>query len=166
MDNTITVNMENLTPDERKQLISLVEKSNKPSLKQSWRAEENNIYYYISSNLTIETDREAYFAIDNQRYRIGNYFKTEEEAKFEKEKILVYQELRNYALKYNDSDFDWSNKRQYKYYIFCSNKEVLVGSHNVAMHLGQIYFTSREIAQNAVATIGEDRIKKYLFGIE
>ena len=166
MDNTITINMENLTQEERNQLISLVEKSNKTNLKQSWRAAGNNIYYFVNNDLTVESAIEKYFAIDNQRYRIGNYFKTREEAEFEKEKYLVYQELRNYALEHNDSELDWNNKEQYKYYIFCHNKEILIGNDNTIMDLGQIYFTSILIAKNAISSIGEDRIKKYLFGIE
>ena len=166
MDNTITINMENLTREERNQLVSLVEKSNKTNLKQSWRAEENKIYYFINNYLIVESAIEKYFTIDDQRYRIGNYFKTREEAEFEKEKYLVYQELRNYALEHNDSELDWNNQEQYKYYIFCHNKEILIGNDNTIMDLGQIYFTSILIAKNAISSIGEDRIKKYLFGIE
>ena len=160
MYNTITVNMKNLTPDERKQLISLVEKSNKSNLKQHWRADKDGIYYYFDSILNVKCDVENYFDIDDQRYRIGNYFKTREEAEFEKEKCLVYQELRNYALEHNDSELDWNNKEQYKYYIFCHNKEILIGSDKTAMDLGQIYFTSILVAKNAISSIGEDRIKK------
>lgn len=166
MDNTITVNMENLTPDERKQLISLVEKSNKSNLKQNWRADRDGIYFYINSYLNVMFDEDKYFDTDNKRYKVGNYFKTEEEAEFEKEKMLVYQELKNYAFEHNESEIDWENREQYKYYIFYNNRGVGIGNENTTMYLGQIYFTSREIAHNAIASIGEDRIEKYFFGIE
>ena len=165
MDNAITVNMENLTQEERKQLISLVEKSNKPSFKKRWRAEENGTYYFINPYLDTMQDIEKYANVDNQCYKIGNYFKTKEEAEFEKEKILVYQELKDYALEHNECEFDWSNKYQYKYYLFY-NVRVSVGFNNISRYPCKIYFTSREIARDAINSIGEDRIKKYIFGVK
>lgn len=164
-NNTITVNMENLTQEERNQLISLVEKSNKPNPKKRWRAERDEGYYYMSNCLEIIYDVDNGFITDNKHYKMGNYFKTKEEAYFEREKLLVYQELQNYAIEHNESEIDWNNGEQYKYYIFYNNRGVGIGNEKTTMYLGQIYFTSREIAHNAIASIGEDRIEKYLFGV-
>ena len=166
MNNTITVNMENLTQEERNQLISLVEKSNKSKTKKRWRAEKDERYYFINSYSDIIQDVEKYTRVDNQRYKIDNYFKTREKAEFEKEKRLVYQELKNYALEHNEGEIDWNNAKQYKYYIYCYKGGIYIGNKNTTMYLGQIYFTSSEIANNAINTVGGDRIKKYLFGID
>ncbi len=46
-----------------------------------WRAECGGIYYYVDNDATIESDVDNYSFIDNDRYVIGNYFSTEEEAK-------------------------------------------------------------------------------------
>lgn len=163
MNNTITVNMENLTQEERNQLISLVEKSNKP--KKRWRAERDHTYYIVNQYLKIASRKDNYIDLDNRLYKIGNYFKTEEEAEFEREKRLVYQELQNYAIEHNEGEIDWNNREQYKYYLFYNYRGVGIGNEITTMYLGQIYFTSREIAHNAIASIGEGRIEKYLFGI-
>ena len=166
MDNTITVNMENLTEEERNQLISLVKKSNKPKSKKRWRANCCEDYYTIFADGNIAPQYENNHTADNFRYNTGNYFQTTEEAKFEREKRLVYQELKDYALEHNENELDWNDTKQYKYYLFYSYGCISIGSNSIAMYLGQIYFTSREIAKNAVSSIGEDRIKKYLFGVK
>lgn len=166
MNNTITINIENLTQEEREQLISLAEKGNKVNPKKRWRAERYETYYWIDTDVRIFKSNECGRESDNFCYQTHNYFKTKEDAEFARKRILVYQELKDYALKYNESEFDWNNREQYKYYIFCNNKEILIGNDNTVMDLGQIYFTSREIARNAINFIGEDRIKKYLFGIK
>ena len=164
MSNTITVDMENLTQEEREQLINLIEKSNKP--KKRWRATKDKIYYFVDSDLTVASDTDNYVDIDDKHYKIGNYFKTEEEAEFEKEKCSVYQELKDYAIEHNEGEIDWNNKKQHKYYIYCYNGGIYIDNKNITMYLGQIYFTSSEIANNAINTVGGDRIKKYLFGID
>lgn len=45
-----------------------------------WRARPESRYYFIFSNGCIDEKFEFYDDIDNQRYELGNYFETEEEA--------------------------------------------------------------------------------------
>ena len=45
-----------------------------------WRAEQNKGYFYIYSNGLVDEIMESYKTMDNQRYELGNYFRTEEEA--------------------------------------------------------------------------------------
>ena len=45
-----------------------------------WRAEENRKYYYVNSVDNIYATIEEKYDLDNERYELGNYFKTEEEA--------------------------------------------------------------------------------------
>lgn len=173
MDNTITVNMENLSDEERKQLISLVEKSNQPKPKKRWRANHYEDYYTIFADGTIATQYEKNGILSNFKYKSGNYFKTKEETIFEREKRLVYQELKDYALEHNKDEIDWENVYQDKYCIcfihYDDNpnyQDVLyIDEMQRVEYPNTVYFTSKEIAQNAIDTIGEDRIKKYLFGI-
>lgn len=168
MDNTITVNMENLSEEERKQLISLVEKSNKPNPKKRWRANCCEDYYTIFADGNIAPQYENNHTADNFRYNTGNYFQTTEEAKFEREKRLVYQELKDYALEHNNGKIDWNDAKQSKYYItynYSCNSIQICGIGRL-QELGQIYFTSPLVAKNAIITVGTDRIKKYIFGVE
>lgn len=168
-ENQITVNMENLSNEEREQLLKLVKKSNETT-KKRWRAEEHEAYYIITCDGQIELSTEMNCPFDERIYELGNYFKTKKEAEFEVNKKLVYQELKDYALEHNEYELDWEDETQSKWYI-CYDYDVNPESLNYFLvwtlcDIGQIYFSSEEIAREAVKTVGEDRIKKYLFGVE
>lgn len=163
---TINVNLLNLSEEEREQLMSLIKKANQNN-KKRWRGEKNDVYYSITGDGRIVDNRESESNCDNVVYQFGNYFKTKEEAEFELNKRLVYQELKDYALEHNEMGFDWKNSEQEKCVISYDNQiKCLVYRYRCALSdIGQIYFSSCEIAREAVEAIGEDRIKKYLCNI-
>lgn len=173
MENTITINMENLSEEERNQLISLAKKSNQPQRKR-WRAKAGGIHYYIEASGDVSSDVDQHTLLDDAFFDIGNYFKTPDDADFEKEKRLVCQELYDYALEHNEEDIDWENFCQDKYCIcFIHHNDspnyqdiLYIDEMQRVEYPNTVYFTSREIAQNAINTIGEYRVKKYLFGIK
>ena len=164
---TININLSNLSEEERKQLLELVKKGNK-SPKKRWRGEGNNHYYFISGAGGIGKGREDKVAYDSNRYQLGNYFKTKEEAEFELNRRLVYQELKDYALEHNECEFDWKNRYQPKWSIFYDTESECLKYDDfyTFCDITQIHFSSEKIAREAVTTVGEDRIKKYLFGID
>lgn len=45
-----------------------------------WRAEKKGIYFYVADKGCISDTWEDFDSADNKRYKLGNYFKTEEEA--------------------------------------------------------------------------------------
>lgn len=45
-----------------------------------WRASEEDYYYYITDTLDIKSSKDFYSVYSNERYKLGNYFKTEVEA--------------------------------------------------------------------------------------
>ncbi len=53
----------------------------KYSKNNRWRAEKSGYYYYIDSYGGISKEQEAYDWRGNSRYILGNYFKTEKEAR-------------------------------------------------------------------------------------
>lgn len=159
----IKVNLDNLTNEERETLLKLVKKGNKTNKKR----ERLETYYFISDKGAI-CCKCALGAVNEIRYRLGNYFQTKEEAEFAREKQLIYQKLKDYALGHNTEEFDWSNVNQFKWSIKYDNKYKRI-MYSWTRHLidsNQIYFTSEEIARAAVEKVGEDNIKKYLFGVE
>lgn len=162
----IKVNLDNLTNEERETLLKLVEKGNR--LNKHWRGKVNDSYYMLSNRGNTVRDVESGCACDEQSYRLGNYFKTEEEAVFARDKQLVYQKLKDYALEHNTEEIDWENKTQKKWYIYFDCKlNLLRGNYNFELkRINEIYFTSAKIAENAIKEIGENKIKKYLFGVE
>ena len=79
--------------DEEKEIIEeKVRRINKKySIEKRWRAEEGDTYYFIyGSVLDIDYSYESSNDVDNTRYELGNYFRTEELAE---KKIKEIKEL-------------------------------------------------------------------------
>ncbi len=161
--NNITLNMDNLSTDERNTLLKLIEKANKPKGKV-WKPESNEIYYALASFGNICKSKNN-SKKDDKCYEIGNCFKTEEEAKFALEKQKVITELKRFALENNECELDWNNYNQKKYGIKydCYHKCIITHKYNCSIKGFDIYFSSEDIAKQAIETIGEDRLKKYYF---
>lgn len=138
-----------------------------------WKPNDREMYFYIGGNGVIFTDTwsesDGYLdRTDADRYFFNNVFNTNEEAEFEVERRKVMVELEDYAREHNDK-MDWNNDCQTKYYIgFINNeeKEIYIGQALLCKIFGVIYFSSEEITQKAIRAVGEDRIKKYCFGID
>lgn len=161
----LKVNFENLTAEERAELLKLVGKANKPKSKV-WKPEREEEYYDIhDTGIGGYVWYDSHF--DNNNYAIGNCFKTREEAQNAVERFKIRAELQRYADEHNEP-IDWEDNKQEKWYIRFSywNKIVDYDYSAMARDCFQIYFSSEEIAKAAVQSVGEERIKKYLFGVE
>ena len=97
---------------------------------------------------------------DLNRYRIGNMFKTEEQAEFAVEKLKVEAELRKFSRLFADGE----ENNHIKYSPSFDELSVLTSFSY--QDQGVFYFESREKVQQAIDTVGEERIKKYIFGVE
>lgn len=97
---------------------------------------------------------------DNQHLPIGNVFRTQEQAQFAVEKLKVEAELRKFSRPFEYGKFN--------YYLFfdIDGNSFRTDFTSYCPPQGAIYFESEEKAQQAVSTVGEDRIKKYIFGVE
>lgn len=84
-----------------------------------WKPEQNQDYYYVSSDGCVYHDSWANGSrLDNGRFEIGNCFGTEEEAERVVEKLKAWKRLKDSGLKFKD----W-NKSNYDK-TFCINAEV------------------------------------------
>lgn len=70
--------IENIYIEELKKIVD--EYNKKYGIPKRWRAKSKDGYYFVYSNGFVDETMECYDNIDNQRYHLGNYFKTEEEA--------------------------------------------------------------------------------------
>ena len=131
------------------------------------KEDEVNLYYIINDGVDYcfynndETDK---FLM-----AIGNCFQTEEQAKFMIEKLKVIHQLEQFAYENNTEEIDWSDVNQEKLYLgmIPTNKSIDIFHTFSWIYIPfNIYFTSEEIAEKAIETIGEERIKKYYFGVE
>ena len=64
----------------------------KYGIPKRWRAKVKEGYYYVYSNGFVDEKMECYSNIDNDRYELGNYFQTEEEA----QKIIDSKEWKGF----------------------------------------------------------------------
>lgn len=157
---------ENLTDREMTTIEKLAKKA---SVKKSkvFKPEYNGCYY--TTDMTFGVVLGACWlddCADMARYMMGNCFETCGEAKFALEKQKVLTELKRYALEHNEDEIDWKNQKQSKYRIIYSEKfpdKLNISTFSQYRDIGQVYFTSQEIAKNAIKAIGAERIRKYLF---
>lgn len=166
-NNTLQINMNNLTDEERATLLSLVKKANKSESKV-WKPEENETYYYLYSYGKIEEDTWDNADEDRIRYAIGNCFKTRGEAEFATEKLKVIAELKRFSLEHNEGEIDWSNRCQNKHFLYFNHDKnrTCISACTYSQYAQCIYYTSIEIARAAIQEIGEERIKKYYFEVK
>ena len=97
---------------------------------------------------------------DLNRYRIGNMFKTEKEAEFAVEKIKVEAELQKFGRPFECGAFNCCIS------LDTDDVYLYLDSSRYFHSQGTIYFESTEKAQQAIDAVGEERIKKYIFGVE
>lgn len=133
-----------------------------------WKPKIGEHYWYLSGDGNIGTITWCGSKLDADRYKLGNCFRTEEEAKFAREKKKVEVELERYAKEHNDPEKEeWNGVNPHYTIRYDIGDEALVRSSNhVVENINDIYFTSEDIVKNAVDYIGAKRIMKYLFDVD
>ena len=122
--------------------------------------QDGDTYSYINTYGGVESDIwEGHFA-ERSMVKIGNFFKTEEEAEFEVEKLKVEAELRKFSRPFK------VDKDNTGLYYGHESGEIMFTEVKTCQMQGAIYFESRDKAQQAIKSVGEERIKKYIFGVE
>ena len=98
--------------------------------------------------------------IDNKQISFGNAFKTKDEAEFQVEKLKVEAELRKFS-----RPFEYGENN----HIICVEKNInrlFTIGRLVDHYQGAIYFESKGKAEEAIRSVGAERIEKYIFGVE
>lgn len=160
---TININMENLDTEERERLLALVEKANKPKDTGLWKPEKDEEYWYLIKDGGVRVTTNDNYEVDKATIALGNYFQTCEEAEFEVERRKVIQQLRELSGGYKP-------KRGETWYVLSYNMRAqyvyVDGRYDTTVHGVPVYFKNEVTVNEAVKTVGEDRLKKYYFGIE
>ena len=131
---------------------------------EKWEPYIDETYYY-AGNGKVGTHFFKNDSIDAYKFFTNNCFKTKEEAEFRLEQIKVYNELKNFADE-NNEEVDWNIECKYHIGLNYDNNSLNVFENFSFKYIGQIYFSSKELAQQAIAKVGADRIKKYLCGVD
>lgn len=140
-------------------------------VKNWWVPKEDENYYIICGDGSIDYNNYDGDYDDKRFMAIGNCFQTEEQAEFMAEKLKVIHELEKFAYENNEEEavmvFTHLLKAKYFFRMEIKSKKIQVVSSPTQEYLPfNIYFDSEEIAKKAIETIGEDRIKKYYFGVD
>lgn len=96
---------------------------------------------------------------DEYRKKIGNIYKTEAEAKFALEKTKVEGEWRKFSRPFVWGEENW-------FITIEDDKDILIEYDNYAIYQGTVYFESKGKVKEVIKEVGEERIKKYIFGVE
>lgn len=140
------------------------EENKKKEVKKRWKPEIDENYFRILASGYVSTDIWRNDHTDNDAYNLRNVFKTREEAEFEVERKKIMAELQDYADEHNGeiahpSDAFWLGLDE-------DDMEIIVEDDSFFPPVGAVLFSDVDTACNAIEAIGEDRIIKYMFGID
>lgn len=112
--------------------------------------------YYIDdvadsggSAVLLEEDKDA---VDEHNYETANYYSSKEVAENNLRADRLMRQLRRYAVERNEGEIDWGNINQSKFFIVYDfdSEEIFVSWVTCTRDFGQIYFTSEQIAEQAI----------------
>jgi len=161
----LNIDLSVLNNEEKIQFYNLLKKIQQP---KAWKPKAGENYFYINQHAEVMNGNWSNESVDIGRYSIGNCFKTGEEIKFTIEKLKVEAEIRRYIEANDTEKIDWNNSKQHKCYLIYLHihNMISVKYANTTMIQGPIYFSKNINVDDMIKTIGADRIKKYLFGVE
>lgn len=127
-----------------------------------WRAVNEGEYWFVDSNNEVGNDKEYGYNYDNFRYYSHNYFRTREEAKTYARILQTETLLKKYADEHNEKFED-----DVKYYLYLADKPDLWEGYvkvqgvltNLCFRPRQVWFSSTNIALNAIKEIGQNALK-------
>jgi hypothetical protein len=158
MDNDIRKLINDNWEDIKELIVQKAEAEQKPKTIWDLNIEDGEEYYGIEPDG--EVMRHMFDDVfDEDAREMGNAFLTEEEAEFECERRKIEAIMRKYSkpFKFNKHNYCLV----YNYY----NESVNIESYGV-FNCGVSCFETKEIAQQVIDKIGEDRLKKYWFGVK
>lgn len=121
------------------------------------------VYWFVTSNGEIHKAVWTNSEIDKGLLKIGNVFKTQEEAEFESERLKVIAELKKYA---EPKGQKWNMHISHYYILYvCRENDIGYYSDSTLKH-ADIYFETKERAREAVKKVGVERVKKYYLRVE
>ena len=140
-----------------KQRIAELEEQEK---KEDEFPQVGDIYWRIDDKGSVDNSIYNDYYTDNHRQAIGNFFQTKQQAEFTVEKLKVEEELRKYSRPFKEDE------NNYYIEIYLPNKKLSIDRSEFFKTQGTIYFESKKVANETIDTVGADRIKKYIFGVE
>lgn len=143
-----------------KEVKQMIKEANQGQVKSIWdlkKGDEEKYYRLYNNGTIVLTTFES--SMDRLFRYLGNAFLTKEEAEFMKERRSIEAIMRKYSRPFVDGKTN--------YFLACSrDSKAVVVDYYWNIDYGIPCFESKEIAQQVINEIGEDRLKKYWFGVE
>ena len=118
-------------------------------------------YYSILTNGEINTYNFFNDNVDDKIIGFGNYFKTKEEAERKCFEIKLHRQLELFALKNNDTEIDWNDDSEKHTISYDRDGGLFIDEVYSLKDFGQVYFTSKEVAEKAIETFKDDLIRYF-----
>ena len=134
-----------------------------PELRGWERASLYEDYFTIDKEGVVCTTREDEDGIDNNRYKVANYFATEKKAKEVNFKQTLFRKLLRFADEhtgYNNTDGTYEQKKWFVSYNEDTGK-LWVNYCYTITNFGNVYFDSEEVANKALETFNDELIKYF-----
>ena len=126
---------------------------------EKWKPGLDEEYWYVDDMFDPCSSTWYDHEIDNLRYTYNKIFRTKKEAEFY---VAFLETLQEYTFEPN-----WENSEQEKLYIYYVYKNKSLGVSTTYDHIYQnIYFASATDANAFIKKVGENNVKKFMFGIE
>lgn len=131
-----------------------------------WKPEKNKLYWFINNCGIISSvpwyDDEA----DQKVYAVGNCFRTKEEAEFAVEKLKVIAELKEYTEPKRRKSLRQGTTFPHWHISYDLAEKRVIYTFGYTTVSGDLSFVSEDMAKQAVAAVGENRVKKYYLEVE
>ena len=118
-----------------------------------------DFYWYVDDDTEVLGKNWHNNEYDQGRLSIDNIFRTKEQAEFAVEKLKVEAELRKFSRPFEMLSTNWLITRE-------SNGDIEANWSSRVESQGTLYFDSEDEAIKAILSVGEERIKKYIFGVD
>ena len=165
MEDKITISMENLTKEEREQLMKLVKKASEGKESKIWKPKDGQGYYTIFNGEICNYYWNG-VSFDEQAFAVGDVFLTREEAVEELERRKILTQWKRLSVEAGEEENPWDANNCHWYVFYKSNlKEIDIDFYS-EFNLGIVYFPSLESLENAIQIIGEENVKKYILGVK
>lgn len=157
MNNNIRKLIDDNWEDIKELIAKKVEAEQKPKTIWDLKIEDNEEYYrlYWDGDIGQGAFNTDY---DESIRDMGNAFLTLEEAEFEVERRKVEVIMRKYSRPFKYDEYNYHIEYDY------DDNTLDIGVYR-RISVGIPYFESEEIVQQVIDKIGEDRLKKYWFGV-
>ena len=128
-----------------------------------WKPNKLSLEYYsISADGKVDRYEFCNDSIDKELINFGNCFKTKEIAERKAFEIRLHRQLELFALENNDTEINWWDNSSKKYKInYSKNIGMSIDKVYSLKDFGQVYFTSKEIAEKALETFENDLLRYF-----